>query len=83
MIPNEGHKDPNAKPKELRVVNQPYIPQNAVVNTGATVTWLNATAGHHHQVILVNNSSKEHSVSKWSIQQFSCFKINQSGLIIL
>jgi plastocyanin len=57
-IPNEGHEDPNAKPKELRVVNQPYIPQNAVVNTGTTVTWFNADAGHHHQVTLVNNSSK-------------------------
>ena len=38
VIPNEGHKSHNAKPKELRVVNQPYIPQNAVVNAGATVT---------------------------------------------
>src|SRR6266487_4282521 len=33
-IPNEGHEMPNAKPRELRVVNQPYLPQNAVVNVG-------------------------------------------------
>jgi hypothetical protein len=26
VIPNEGHEDPNV-PKDLRVINQPYIPQ--------------------------------------------------------
>jgi plastocyanin len=56
-IPNEGHEDPK-QPKELRVVNQPYLPQNAVVNVGTTMTWFNADAGHHHSVTLVNNNSK-------------------------
>jgi plastocyanin len=57
-LPNEGHEMPNAKPRDLRVVNQPYLPQNAVVNVGTTVTWFNADAGHHHQITLVNNNSK-------------------------
>ena len=57
-LPNEGHEMPNAMPRDLRVVNQPYLPQNAVVNVGTTVTWFNADAGHHHSVTLVNNNSK-------------------------
>ena len=56
-LPNEGHEDPT-QPKELRVVNQPYLPQNAVINVGTTVTWFNADAGHKHQITLVNNNSQ-------------------------
>src|SRR5919197_4067987 len=57
LIPNEGHEDPTV-PKDLRVINQPYIPQNAVVNVGTTVTWLNADAGHRHSITLVDNATK-------------------------
>src|ERR1051325_1048125 len=56
-IPNEGHEDPT-QPKELRVVNQPYLPRNAIVNTGTTVTWFNADAGHKHQITLLNNKTQ-------------------------
>ena len=58
-LPNEGHEMPNAMPRDLRVVNQPYLPQNAIVNVGTTVTWFNADAGHHHQITLVDNNSKK------------------------
>ena len=57
LIPNEGHEDPTV-PKDLRVINQPYIPQNAIVNVGTTVTWLNADAGHRHSITLVDNNTK-------------------------
>jgi hypothetical protein len=57
-IPNEGHEDPVGTKKDLRVINQPYIPQNAVVNVGTTVTWLNADAGHRHSITLVDNATK-------------------------
>jgi plastocyanin len=56
-IPNEGHEDPT-QPRELRVVNQPYLPRNAIVNTGTTVTWFNADAGHKHQITLLNNKTQ-------------------------
>jgi hypothetical protein len=42
----------------LRVINQPYIPQNAVVNVGTTVAWLNADADHRHSIALVDDSTK-------------------------
>ena len=56
-IPNEGHEDP-AQPKGMRVINQPYIPENAVVNVGTTLTWLNADAGHRHSITIVDNNTK-------------------------
>ena len=56
-IPNEGHED-TKQTKEMRVINQPYIPQNAIVNVGTTVTWLNADAGHRHSITLVDNNTK-------------------------
>jgi len=57
LIPNEGHEDPTV-PKDLRVINQPYIPQNAIVNVGTTVAWLNTDAGHRHSVSLVDDNTK-------------------------
>jgi plastocyanin len=57
LIPNEGHEDPT-QPKGMRVINQPYIPQNAVVNKGTTVTWLSADAGHRHTITILDNNTK-------------------------
>jgi plastocyanin len=57
VIPNEGHEDPSYK-RDLRVINQPYIPENAVVNVGTTVAWLNADAGHRHSITIVDNNTK-------------------------
>ena len=61
LIPNEGHEDP-AQTKGMRVINQPYIPENAVVNVGTTVTWLNADAGHRHSITLVDNNNTKNIV---------------------
>src|SRR5919199_1822549 len=61
LIPNEGHEDP-AQTKGMRVINQPYIPENAVVNVGTTVTWLNANAGHRHSITLVDNNNTKNIV---------------------
>ena len=55
VIPDEAHEHPNATPKELRIVNQPYLPQNTVVNVGTTVTWFNADVDHHHSITLVDS----------------------------
>src|ERR1051325_3266207 len=57
LIPNEGHEDP-AQPKGMRVINQPYVPENAIVNTGTTVTWFNADAGHRHAIAILDNNTK-------------------------
>src|ERR671931_2107673 len=61
LIPNEGHED-TKQTKEMRVINQPYIAQNAIVNVGTTVTWLNADAGHRHSITLVGNNNTRSTV---------------------
>ena len=33
LIPNEGHESP-ALPEEQREINQPYVPENIIVNPG-------------------------------------------------
>ena len=38
LIPNEGHGSPDL-PKEQRLINQPYVPENIVINVGTTILW--------------------------------------------
>jgi plastocyanin len=81
LIPNEGHEDP-AQPKGMRVINQPYIPQNAIVNVGTTVTWLNADAGHRHTITLIDNNTKNIVFNSRRFDNFNAskpFTFNNSG----
>jgi plastocyanin len=57
LIPNEAHED-TRQIKETRLLNQTYLPENAVVNVGTTIAWLNADAGHRHSITLVDNNTK-------------------------
>jgi plastocyanin len=66
----------------LRVVDQLYLPQNAVVNTGTTVAWFNADVGHHHQITLVNNGSKNIVYESTLFNNFTAsepIKFNDTG----
>src|SRR6266487_2304568 len=58
-IPNEAHEPPGLLPKDLRVANQPYFPQNAIVNVGTTILWFNGDVGHLHKITLVKNKDPE------------------------
>ena len=81
VIPNEGHEDPT-QPKELRVVNQPYLPQNAVVNVGTTVTWYSGDAGHQHSISLVDNNTKNVVFESGLFNNFAAskpIKFNNTG----
>ena len=40
-IPNEAHEPPGLLPRDLRVANQPYFPQSAIVDVGTTILWFN------------------------------------------
>ena len=57
LIPNEGHHGPQAD--EDRFLNQPFIPQNAVLNKGTNVVWFNGDVGHDHNLVITNNSTGE------------------------
>ncbi|MEJ7641959.1 MAG: hypothetical protein WKF36_07160 [Candidatus Nitrosocosmicus sp.] len=45
LIPNEGHHAAG-EDNEARFLDQRFVPENAVVNTGTTVQWFNGDAGH-------------------------------------
>jgi plastocyanin len=80
-IPNEGHEDP-AQSKGMRVINQPYIPENAIVNVGTTVTWLNADAGHRHSITIVDNNTKSTEFNTGRFNNFNAskpFTFNNAG----
>ena len=75
LIPNEGHEDPiGAAKKELRIVNQPYLPQNAVVNVGTTVTWFNGDVRHQHSITLVDNNTKSTVYDSGKFNNFNASK---------
>jgi plastocyanin len=52
LIPNEAHESTNQPKDQYPLANQPYFPQNAVVNTGTTVTWFNGDVDHDHTITL-------------------------------
>jgi len=56
-IPNEAHEPPGLLPRDLRVANQPYFPQNAAVNVGTTILWFNGDVGHLHKISLVDSKN--------------------------
>lgn len=49
LIPNEGHHAAG-EDKEARFLDQHFVPENAVVNTGTTVQWFNGDAGHERTI---------------------------------
>jgi plastocyanin len=62
LIPNEAHEDISQTNKQTRLLNQTYLPENAVVNVGTTIAWLNADAGHPHSITLVDNNNTKNVV---------------------
>lgn len=49
LIPDEGHHG-EGEDDESRFLNQHFVPDNVVVNTGTTVVWFNGDVGHEHTI---------------------------------
>ena len=49
LIPNEGHHSAG-EDKEARFLDQHFVPENAVINTGTTVLWFNGDVGHERTI---------------------------------
>lgn len=65
LLPNEGHESP-ALPKDQRIINQPYVPENIVVSPGTNIVWLNGDVGHTHTITLVDeNGDQAYSSGKF------------------
>jgi plastocyanin len=56
LIPNEAHEsqNPGDATSEQRLINQTYIPQNAIVSPGTMITWFNGDVDHDRKITLVN-----------------------------
>jgi plastocyanin len=79
LIPNEAHESPDL-PKDQRLINQPYVPQNLVVHPGTKIVWFTGDVGHMRKVILENENSKEifNSILKFNSAS-KALPFNQSG----
>jgi plastocyanin len=53
LIPNEGHHGPN-EDSEARFLEQQFVPETAVINSGTTVAWFNGDVGHERTVDVAN-----------------------------
>src|SRR4026208_20666 len=58
LIPNEAHESP-LLPKEQRLINQPYVPQNLIVGPQTNIIWFSGDVGHTRKVTLTDDNSKE------------------------
>ncbi len=58
LLPNEGHESP-ALPKDQRIINQPYVPENIVLSPGTNIVWLNGDVGHTHTITLVDENGDQ------------------------
>lgn len=58
LIPNEAHEsqNPGDATSEQRLINQIYIPQNAIVSPGTKITWFNGDVDHDRQITLTESN---------------------------
>ena len=79
LIPNEAHESPLLQ-KEQRLINQPYVPQNLVVDPKTNIIWFSGDVGHTRKVTLTDDNSKEIFDSTLKFNSASKpLSINQSG----
>ncbi|HZD35463.1 MAG TPA: hypothetical protein VE130_09685 [Nitrososphaeraceae archaeon] len=57
LIPNEAHESTNQPKNQYPLANQPYLPQNAVINVGTTVSWFNGDVDHDHTITVSGDST--------------------------
>jgi len=57
LIPNEAHESTNQPRDQYPLANQPYLPQNAIVNVGTVVTWFNGDVDHERTITVAQGNS--------------------------
>lgn len=80
LIPNEAHESTNQARNQYPLANQPYLPQNAVVNTGTAVTWFNGDVDHDRTITAIQGrpSSSEVDASAPIVFESGEFKYNSA-----
>jgi plastocyanin len=86
LLPNEDHEPPNYQHfklrKDLRIINQTYVPDSVVVNPGTTVIWFSNDVGHLHKITLVDKSSNATVYDSGPFKNFEAtkpVKLNSTG----
>jgi hypothetical protein len=59
LIPNEAHESLNQPKDQYPLVNQAYLPQNAIVNPGIMIIWFNGDVDHDHKVSLTSDRNPD------------------------
>ncbi|HEY7227342.1 MAG TPA: hypothetical protein VH481_04390 [Nitrososphaeraceae archaeon] len=65
LIPNEGHESINQPKNQLPLINQPYVPQNVIIDKNTSIIWVNADVGHRHKITLNDSNSEKIFESKF------------------
>jgi plastocyanin len=63
LIPNEAHESPQL-PEEQRLINQPYVPENLIVDPGTNVVWFNGDVDHDHRITMTDENSNPYFESE-------------------
>jgi plastocyanin len=86
LLPNEGHEPANYQHfqlrKDLRIINQTYVPDNVIVNPGTAVKWFSNDVGHVHKITLVDKSSNATVYDSGPFKNFEAtkpVKLNDTG----
>jgi plastocyanin len=77
LIPNEGHHGPQVD--EDRFLDQPFIPQNVILNLGTNIVWFNGDVGHDHNLVITNNSTGETVQETGVFPQFEVRSVALNG----
>jgi hypothetical protein len=86
LLPNEDHEPPNYQHfnlrKDLRIINQTYVPDDVVVIPGTTIIWFSNDVGHVHKITLVDKSSNATVYDSGPFKNFEAtkpVKLNSTG----
>jgi hypothetical protein len=86
LLPNEDHEPPNYQHfqlrKDLRIINQTYVPDNVVVNPGTIAVWFSNDIGHVHKITLVDKNSNATIYDSGPFKNFQAtkpVKLNNTG----
>ena len=71
LIPNEAHESTNQSENQWPLVNQPYLPQRAIVNPGTMVVWFNGDVDHDHKISLINSGNSKKVLFDSGIVEFN------------
>ena len=81
LIPDEGHHAAG-EDKESRFLDQHFVPDNSVINTGTTVLWFNGDVGHERTIDVKdsNGNSVFNTGAITDMQPSESFTFNKPGV---